>query len=239
MNKMYGVMITLLTVIFVAGCTSNGLFEEGTELIEDIAEDKVKEAVSSELDKAKDTLEDLTTSSEYINDEGDTFTTKIQYVTDGDTVKISCDSVRSYRENSDKNLSNIDCDSHDQATIRILNIDTPEVHGSKAPQEYGKEASTFAKSTLDGKTVTIELSEKDNPTDKYNRILAYVWVGDTMYQEMVVREGLARVAYLYEPDTKYADNLKSVENKARNEKKNIWSIDGYTTSEGFDMSVIN
>lgn len=143
---------------------------------------------------------------------------QVEEVVDGDTIKVMYHG--------------------ELTTIRILNIDTPEVRGQKGKQLYGDEASNYAKKTLYGKKVRIEISAKDEPYDRYGRLLAYVFVDDHLYEEMIVREGLARVAYLYEPDLKYVDRLKMAEEQARKEKRNIWSIPGYVTDEGFDMSVV-
>ncbi len=52
----------------------------------------------------------------------------------------------------------------------------------------------------------------------------------------IVQEGLARVAYVFEPDTKYAKNCIKHKGKQKSEKR-IWSVDGYVTEEGFNMSV--
>lgn len=58
-------------------------------------------------------------------------------------------------------------------TVRLIGIDTPEtVHPNKEIEPYGKEASDFTKSKLEGKTVNLELDTQE--TDKYGRLLAYV-----------------------------------------------------------------
>jgi micrococcal nuclease len=143
---------------------------------------------------------------------------QVEEVVDGDTIKVIYHG--------------------ELTTVRILNIDTPEVRGQKGEQLYGAEASNYAKKWLEGKKIRIEISAKDQPYDRYGRLLAYVFVDDRLYEEMIVREGLARVAYLFEPDLKYVDRLKKAEEQARKEKKNIWSIPGYVTEKGYDMSVV-
>ncbi|AST07198.1 nuclease of thermonuclease [Anoxybacillus flavithermus] len=145
-----------------------------------------------------------------------TFVTTVEYVVDGDTVKIKKDG--------------------EIVTVRLLNIDTPETYREK--QMYGEEAKQFAKDVLLHKKVTVELSAKEQPYDRYGRLLAYIWLEDgTLYQEKIVQEGFARVAYVFEPDTKYAKKLYKVQEKAKKAKKRIWSVDGYVTEEGFNMSV--
>ncbi|WP_347045310.1 thermonuclease family protein [Blautia wexlerae] len=54
-----------------------------------------------------------------------------------------------------------------------------------------------------------------------------------LLQETLVREGLARVAYVKEPNTKYLLELEEAQEKAKNESLGIWSIPGYVTERGF------
>lgn len=123
--------------------------------------------------------------------------------------------------------------------VRLLLIDTPEsVHPTEPAQKYGKEASNFAKQHLkQGKKVVLE---RGNPEkDKYGRTLGYVFVDGVNFNELILENGYARVAYVHEPNTKYLKEFKQAEIRAKESKINIWSIPGYVTSKGFDMSVIN
>lgn len=123
--------------------------------------------------------------------------------------------------------------------VRLLLIDTPEtVHPTKEEQKYGKEASEFAKKHLtQGKKVILE---RGNPEkDIYDRTLGFVFVDGINFNQLIVEEGYARVAYTDQPNTKYLDQLKEAEKRAKTKKLNIWSIEGYVTNNGFDMSVID
>ncbi|MGL5328739.1 MAG: thermonuclease family protein [Peptostreptococcaceae bacterium] len=133
----------------------------------------------------------------------------------------------------------------EEVDTRLLLIDTPETkHPKLGVQKFGPEASEFAKSVLSqGDTVYFEL-DKGAKTDKYNRYLGYLWYTcDThntleMYNERVVEEGLARVGYIYD-QTKHLDALLDTEEIAKDNKVNIWSINGYVTDEGYDMSKVD
>ncbi|WP_153729718.1 thermonuclease family protein [Salinibacillus xinjiangensis] len=116
--------------------------------------------------------------------------------------------------------------------VRLLLVDTPEtVHPSKPVQPYGPEASSFAKQTLSGKQVQIEF---DGPKrDKYDRLLAYIWLGGKMFNQMLLEKGLARLAYVYDPPYTHYDAYVKAQTKAVNAKKGIWSKDGYVTEDGF------
>ncbi|MCY8487160.1 thermonuclease family protein [Bacillus atrophaeus] len=79
--------------------------------------------------------------------------------------------------------------------------------------------------------------DKGDHRDKYGRLLAYVYVDGKSVQETLLKEGLARVAYLYEPNTKYIDQFKKDEQEAKTEKLSIWSKNGYVTDRGFNGCV--
>lgn len=123
--------------------------------------------------------------------------------------------------------------------IRLLLIDTPETHKPGTPvQPYGPEASNYAEKELAvGTKVMVEEGVKGHERDKYGRLLAYIYLPNgKMYNEEVVKKGLARVAYIYEPNTKHLSDLKEDENYAKSHKLGIWSIPGYVTDRGYDIS---
>lgn len=106
--------------------------------------------------------------------------------------------------------------------VRLLAIDTPETkHPTKGSEPYGKEASEYTCNALrESKDISLEY-EKDK-TDKYDRVLAWVFTDGELLQGKLVREGLAKVAYLYD-DYKYTDKLQRYEDGAKKKKINIWS----------------
>ncbi|MBR2833030.1 MAG: thermonuclease family protein [Bacilli bacterium] len=107
--------------------------------------------------------------------------------------------------------------------VRFLAIDAPEIkHGDKKADPYGEDASLFTCMALKtANKVTLEYESKNN-TDKYGRVLAWVFVDDKLLQGLLVKKGYAKVAYLY-GDYKYTDKLKKYESEAKSNKLNIWS----------------
>lgn len=106
-------------------------------------------------------------------------------------------------------------------TVRYIGIDTPEtVHRKKSVMCYGKEASEINKQLVEGKTV--ELEKDVSETDRYGRLLRYVWLDSVLINEYLVREGYA-VSSSYPPDIKYQSIFLQAEELARNEKKGLWS----------------
>ncbi|MFV9833120.1 endonuclease [Bacillus subtilis] len=118
-------------------------------------------------------------------------------------------------------------------TVRYLLVDTPE---TKKPhscvQPYGEDASKRNKELVNSGKLQLEFDKGDR-RDKYGRLLAYVYADGKSVQETLLKEGLARVAYVYEPNTKYIDQFRLDEQEAKSEKLSIWSKNGYVTNRGF------
>ena len=129
-------------------------------------------------------------------------------------------------------------------TVRLLLIDSPEYKKAKVDQQlYGYEATKFAEEVLKiGSIVFLEF-EGDVVKDKYDRHLAYLWYQDKdtdnylLYNEEVVKVGLAKVAYVFS-QRKYLNRILSAQDEARFKKLNIWSIKGYVVHNSFDMTVV-
>jgi micrococcal nuclease len=125
---------------------------------------------------------------------------KVERVVDGDTIKLENGKV-----------------------VRYIGIDTPEVVDPRKPvQCFGKDASAKNRELVEGKEVMLvkDVSE----TDKYDRLLRYVYIGDTFVNDYLVRNGYA-YSYSYPPDVKYQDQFKQAEQEARNNKRGLWKDD--------------
>ncbi len=121
----------------------------------------------------------------------------VSKVVDGDTIQLS-----------------------DGRKVRYIGIDTPEtVHPTKAVGCYGQEASTKNKELVLGKTVALEKDVSD--TDRYGRLLRYVYSDGVMINDLLVKEGYARVS-TYPPDVKYQAIFSESEKIAREQKLGLW-----------------
>ena len=102
--------------------------------------------------------------------------------------------------------------------VRYIGIDTPEIHPRL--EDFGREAWQANRKLVAGKEVRLErdLSE----TDKYGRLLRYVWVDETLVNAELVKQGLAQ-AKAYPPDTKYQDYLEQMEAEARAAGRGMWA----------------
>jgi micrococcal nuclease len=102
--------------------------------------------------------------------------------------------------------------------VRYIGIDTPEVHPQV--EAFGLEAWQANRELVEGKAVRLERDVSE--TDKYGRLLRYVWVDGTMVNAELVRRGLAE-AKAYPPDTKYRSYLEQVEAEARRAGRGMWA----------------
>lgn len=104
--------------------------------------------------------------------------------------------------------------------IRYIGIDTPEtVYPSKPVECFGKEASNKNKELVEGKEV--KLVKDVSETDKYGRLLRYVWIGDTFVNDYLVRYGYA-YASTYPPDVKYSEQFVQAQEEARVNSRGLW-----------------
>ena len=106
-------------------------------------------------------------------------------------------------------------------SVRLLGVDTPEtVHRQKPGQIYGREASEFTRRRLLHRTVYLAFDW--NLRDKYDRILAYVYLPDgSCHNADLLREGYAH-AYTREP-FQLLEQFRSLERYARERGKGLWS----------------
>jgi micrococcal nuclease len=120
--------------------------------------------------------------------------TKVINVIDGDTVKIESGEV-----------------------VRLIGIDTPETSGGG--ECYSSEATKKLEELVLNKEV--ELEKDVSETDRYQRLLRYIWIGDTLVNQVLVWEGYAKVS-TYPPDVKYQERFKEAERVARESKAGLW-----------------
>lgn len=120
--------------------------------------------------------------------------------------------------------------------VRYLLIDTPETnHPRLGKQPFGTEAKERNRALVNSGTLTLEFDVGEK-RDKYGRLLAYVYVNGKSVQETLIREGLARVAYVYPPNTRHLTPYEKAQEVAKSKKLGIWSVEDYATDSGFTSS---
>lgn len=121
-------------------------------------------------------------------------------VIDGDTIEVSIDG--------------------ETKRVRYIGIDTPEIGNSGRSDEcYANEATKRNQELVSGKLVQLE---KDiSETDKYGRLLRYVYVDDVLVNLRLVEEGYADVL-TYPPDVAKADIFNDAKRVAKESKVGLW-----------------
>src|SRR4051812_16071405 len=137
--------------------------------------------------------------------EGQTQHATVVDVTDGDTIRVDIEGTE-YR-------------------LRYIGIDAPETVAPDRPVEPGgPEASARNKELVSGKTVYLEKDVSE--TDRFGRLLRYVWIntdaGWVLVNRQLVLEGLA-YARDYPPDIAFHDILFSAQAEAQAAGRGLWA----------------
>jgi micrococcal nuclease len=106
--------------------------------------------------------------------------------------------------------------------VRLIGVDAPESVRPDHPVEpWGPEAARFTRSLLASRQVRLEYDRER--LDQHGRTLAYVWLGERLVNEELLRAGLAR----WERRFRYAQAMKRrferAEQEARQARRGIWS----------------
>lgn len=104
--------------------------------------------------------------------------------------------------------------------VRLIGIDTPESVAPGQPVEcYALAASRFTMRELEGGRVRLEFDVER--LDRFGRTLAYVWLGQELFNETLVREGYA-VVTTYPPNVRYVDRFLDAQREARSQGRGLW-----------------
>jgi micrococcal nuclease len=110
----------------------------------------------------------------------------------------------------------------DQTKVRLIGVDSPERGQGKVARQA---SAALARHLSRGRKVVLERDVTQ--LDRYGRTLAWVWAGDTLVNEAMVRDGWA-VRYTVPPNVKYVERLGMAERSARAARLGLWA-DGNLT----------
>ncbi len=106
--------------------------------------------------------------------------------------------------------------------VRLIGIDTPELHHPQKPvQCFAEEAKTFVTDLIDGNKVKLIADPEDDNRDLYGRLLRYVYLPDgTHVNAEIVRQGYG-FAYTHFPFIKI-EEMRRFELEAREQNRGLW-----------------
>ena len=110
----------------------------------------------------------------------------------------------------------------DERRVRYIGMDAPEVSDWDGhPEPFAVPAKELNQRLVLGKEVRLVADTSD--TDRYGRLLRYVYAGDTLVNAELVRAGLAR-ALTVPPNTAKAELFERLEREAQQAGRGMWAI---------------
>ena len=84
---------------------------------------------------------------------------------------------------------------------------------------FGQEATRYTEQALAGREVELEFDV--DRTDRYDRTLAYVWIGYELFDERILEDGYA-VLLTVPPNVRYVDRLTQAQRAGRDAGAGLW-----------------
>ncbi|MBI4101209.1 thermonuclease family protein [Candidatus Microgenomates bacterium] len=107
--------------------------------------------------------------------------------------------------------------------VRLIGIDTPELHHPEKPvQCFAEAARGFASNLINGNRVRLEADPEDDNRDLYGRLLRYVYLPDgTLLNAEIIKQGYG-FAYTHFPFVKL-EEFRTYETQAREQALGLWT----------------
>jgi micrococcal nuclease len=121
---------------------------------------------------------------------------RVVAVSDGDTIRVRLDGGREER-------------------VRYIGVDTPET-----AECFSARASAFNARLVADREVRLERDAEER--DRYGRLLAYVYVGDTFINAELVRRGYAQPLTV-PPNVRHAERFSRLARDARRAGSGLWA----------------
>ena len=113
-----------------------------------------------------------------------------------------------------------------QQRVRLIGVDTPEMHGADGrPEEFAVAATRAMRQWIRNRPIRLEFDRER--IDKYQRLLAYVFVGDDMLNERLIETGLSRAETQYGYSPLRKKQFLAAESRAREARIGLWADPGF------------
>jgi len=138
------------------------------------------------------------TSTVFLGDKQTAFVTR---VIDGDTIEIE-----------------------GKKKVRYIGINSPEIYrdttGKKTGEQcFANQSYLENKRLVEGKIIRMEKDVSE--TDKYGRLLRFVYINNTFVNEYLILNGYAKIMTV-KPDTKFSQQFKIDEKEAKENDRGLW-----------------
>lgn len=149
--------------------------------------------------------ENTSQTQDNLSQEKTLISAKVVEVIDGDTLRVSINNTSSL--------------------VRMIGINAPESDGPYREIEcYGSEAAQDLEQLLPaGSTVILETDPSQDTYDKYDRLLAYVFLDKVNINEQLIKQGSAH-EYTYRTAYRYQTEFKRAEKEARENQLGLWGV---------------
>lgn len=108
--------------------------------------------------------------------------------------------------------------------LRLQGLDAPETVKEDTPvQPWGPEASQFTRDFIEAAEGRVRVTFGPEREDQYGRLLGFVWHGDRLLNEELIREGLARAKLGYRYSGVMKRRFEAAQQEAKRAGRGIWS----------------
>ena len=138
---------------------------------------------------------------------------EVAYVYDGDTVKLV-----------------------DGRKLRFIGINTPEIgHHGEPSQALATQARSFLDDLLNAHNRTLHLQTGTEKQDHYGRLLAHAFLETGSNVAVQLLDAGLATTLVVPPDTWAADCYQQHENKARTNRRGLWSLPAYQPQDSANL----
>lgn len=106
--------------------------------------------------------------------------------------------------------------------LRLIGVDTPETgRPDRPPDRLGPEAADFTRRFAERREVRLEFDRER--LDRYQRVLAYVYIDDRLLNEELIRQGYSTAETRFQFRSDMQRRFRAAEAEARAAGRGLWS----------------
>ena len=151
-------------------------------------------------------------NNQEIKNQNHVFDYEVVRVVDGDTVVVQKKEDDGARSAPSSHIK-----------VRLIGVNTPETVDPRKPVEcFGKEASAYTRTILQGHDIALAYDPTQQRIDTYGRTLAYIYRDDGVFINLdLIQNGFA-YEYTYKYPYQFQSQFKEAQNSAKKQQKGLW-----------------